>query len=99
MKPTTTDEKDEWKRKDAWLGLLFLAAGFLMIAYVYLLIRNLGDSTAPLSVVSLICLAFMGFGGVLMGPFLVFLGGNAVVRSFRAKSGRMKKAGKQQVKP
>jgi len=61
----------KWTRRDIWLGLLFLFAGILIVAY---------SLTAMLNGYPI---AFWGLGWVL-GPILILLGGNGVIRSMRA---------------
>jgi hypothetical protein len=66
-----TSTPDRWQRKDAWLGVLFVAFGVLVTLYAFLAMRN----EAPM---------FPWGSGWIVGPLLLFLGGNAIVRSVRA---------------
>lgn len=64
---------DRWERKDAWLGLLFLALGALLTVFAVLTARN----DVPI--------ARSGLAWVI-GPLLLLLGGNALARSLRGKA-------------
>ena len=70
---TDTDSASRrWRRRDAWLGLLFLTVGGLMSWYAVLAYGN----KVPLALWG----AAAGFG-----PFMVLLGSNAIVRSLLAR--------------
>lgn len=61
-----------WTGRDAWLGVLFAVTGLLVCTYSYLAWRN----DVP---------ALFWAPGVLVGPLMLLLGGNALWRSFRTR--------------
>jgi hypothetical protein len=63
---------ERWERKDVWLGILFLLMGALVTLWAFLALRR----DVPR--------AWWG-AGFLVGPLLLLLGGNAIVRSSRAR--------------
>ncbi|MHC4992419.1 MAG: hypothetical protein ACYTGC_15715 [Planctomycetota bacterium] len=63
--------KNEWTLKDVWLGLLFLAAGILIVVYAIVVTRG------PLPFL-------LRASAWIVGPLLMLLGLNAVVRSLGA---------------
>jgi hypothetical protein len=71
MEDVSENPTERWERKDVWLGLLFLLAGGLIVLHAVLVMRN----RAPVTLWGL---------GLLVGPFLLLLGGNAVIRSLLA---------------
>lgn len=64
-------EEDRWTRKDALSGIAFFLIGVLVIAFSVLAMKN----GYPIFIWGL---------GWLLGPLLLFLGGNAIVRGLRA---------------
>jgi hypothetical protein len=70
-----TDTQDRWERKDAWLGVLFLVFGLLITITSVVWMRR---GTSP---------TVHGTGFVL-GPILVLLGANAIVRSLASRGPR-----------
>jgi hypothetical protein len=66
------DRQDDWSIGDIWLGLLFLVTGCTLTGLAVLTVRS-GRSGAILLTV--------GVGGFLIGPALILIGGNAVVRA------------------
>lgn len=68
----TNGDTTRWRRKDAWLGLLFTAFGALVFAYALLARRN----GMPI---------VLWGTALLFGPLLLLLGLNALVRSLRAR--------------
>lgn len=67
----TAPQDEGWRRKDAWTGLMFLCLGVLLVAYAVLAFRN----GVPM---------VLWGTTVLLGPLLVLLGVNAIVRALRA---------------
>jgi hypothetical protein len=65
---------DPWERKDAWLGALIFAGGALITVYAFLAMRN----DLP---------SILWWLGWIVGPLLLLVGANAIVRALRA-SGR-----------
>jgi hypothetical protein len=75
MLPPLTDPRtrpSDWRRRDVWLGLLFVAIGALVIAYAIAAYRN----DMPI---------FLWGSAALFGPLLTALGANAIVRSLLAR--------------
>ena len=66
-----TDSDDRWRPRDALLGLLFLVAGTLVTTLVVLAMR----SELPFRYAAV---------GWILGPVLVLLGLNAILRSLRS---------------
>lgn len=64
-------ERDRWTRKDVWLGVLFVVFGLLIVLYAVAAMRR----DLPVT--------WWGMAW-LVGPVLLFLGVNGVVRSLRA---------------
>lgn len=61
----------QWTRKDARLGVLFVLFGALATSYGVAAARN--GVPSPL-----------WLGALVLGPLMLLLGGNALVRSLRA---------------
>lgn len=66
-----TRQGDEWEPKDAWLGLLLFVTGLLVCACVVLAWRN-GFTGL---------FGFVGFPALAVGPVLVLIGLNGLVRA------------------
>ncbi len=77
-----SSDHEEWQRKDALIGLLVIAAGLVITAFVGLLFSNLSELD-QLAVISLVALFIVGIGGILLGPLLVFLGGSTIFQALR----------------
>jgi hypothetical protein len=68
------DHDEEWTKKDVWLGSSCLAVGLLIVAFGYVARRN----DVPL--------LYWGVAWIL-GPLLILIGGNGIVRSLRGLRG------------
>ncbi len=66
------DNENKWSITDIWLGLLFIVTGALVATLAILAVRK-GQSWA--------IFAAAGIGGFLVGPMLMIIGANAIVRS------------------
>ena len=66
------ESNERWQRKDALMGLLFFSVGALAIIYAVLAMRN----DMP---------GFLWGAAWIFGPICLLIGGNAIIRSLRAK--------------
>jgi len=66
------DTENEWARRDAGWGALFVVLGLLVVGYAYCAVRN--DIPAVLWI-----------GGWVLGPVFLALGANAVYRGLTAR--------------
>jgi len=66
------ESNERWQRKDALTGLLFFSVGALAIVYAVLAMRN----DMP---------GFLWWPAWIFGPICLLIGGNAIIRSLRAK--------------
>ncbi|MEE2857760.1 MAG: hypothetical protein VX949_10245 [Planctomycetota bacterium] len=66
------ESNERWQRKDALTGLLLFSVGALVTVSAYLAMR----SDMP---------DFLWGAGWILGPILVLIGGNAIIRSLLAR--------------
>lgn len=67
-----SDTENEWARRDAGWGALFVAVGLLVVGYAYLAVGN----DMP---------AILWIGGWFLGPVFLALGANAVYRGLTVR--------------
>ena len=66
----SSTEQSRWTPKDVWLGVPFIVAGALLLVFAAV---SIGGAWG-----------FLAWPAVILGPVILLLGVNAVLRSLRA---------------